>query len=71
MTPPPSHNSSDLSTRATPHTALFISILQSIDRHFPSAQVEIDMALGENWLVRGPLVGILREAMGRFGEEVC
>ncbi|KAF7872239.1 hypothetical protein EAF04_003163 [Stromatinia cepivora] len=27
------------------------------------------MALGESWLVRGSLVGILKEAMGRFGEE--
>jgi len=61
-----------LSMRSRPKVADFIPILKTIDGlNHTAAEIDIDMAMGENWLIRGPLVTIYQKIIaGGFTAQV-
>ena len=62
----------DLSLCSRPTVAGFIPILRTIDglNHVP-AEIEIDMAMGENWLIRQQLVTVyLKIIVERFTAQI-
>jgi len=51
-----------LSLRSRPKVAGILPLLKMIDNlNHTAAEIEIDMAMGENWLIREPLVEISRK----------
>ncbi|TVY17748.1 putative aminotransferase aclI [Lachnellula arida] len=56
--------SSGLSVRSRPKVANFLPILKTIDGlNAVAASVDVDMAMGENWLIREPLVAIWKKVV--------
>jgi hypothetical protein len=62
---------SGLSARSRPKVAAFIPALEHVNQNFVIGEsVNVDMALGENWLIRKPLIEIFKKAMDDWNGEV-
>lgn len=62
---------SGLSARSRPKVAAFIPVLKNVDKNFAvGSEIDVDMAIGENWLIRQPLIGIFKKALKDIAEKV-
>ncbi|KAI9647508.1 hypothetical protein NHQ30_003893 [Ciborinia camelliae] len=61
---------SGLSARSRPKVAAFLPVLKNVDKNFVvGSKVDVDMAVGENWLIREPLIPIFKEALNDILEK--
>ncbi|KAM0304914.1 hypothetical protein ACHAO8_011367 [Botrytis cinerea] len=61
---------SGLSARSRPKVAAFIPVLKNVDKNFAvGSEIDVDMAIGENWLIRQPLIGIFKKALKDIAEK--
>ncbi|ESZ91293.1 hypothetical protein SBOR_8327 [Sclerotinia borealis F-4128] len=61
---------SGLSARSRPKVAAFIPVLKNVDKNFViGSEIDVDMAIGENWLTREPLIAIFKKALEDITEK--
>ncbi|THV52875.1 hypothetical protein BGAL_0065g00030 [Botrytis galanthina] len=59
-----------LSARSRPKVAAFIPVLKNVDKNFAvGSEIDVDMAIGENWLIHQPLIGIFKQALQDIAEK--
>ncbi|KAF7911780.1 uncharacterized protein EAE98_011895 [Botrytis deweyae] len=70
MTECVSIENSGLSARSRPKVKAFVPVLKNVDKNFViGSEIDVDMAIGHNWLVRKPLIAIFKEAVKDITEK--